>query len=146
MACAAKAKNVAVASRIWASRAVVVANLRGNTTKRCNAMRIELSKAGGHLKFLKNSLAQAALAAGGDAGSFTANRAAMSALMNGQVCLFYSDAEDPMAMFKVRVPNKRLHMHTHTHTPLRQKKWCRHACACLARGRLFDYALRSAHP
>jgi len=78
----------------------LVANLRGNSTKQCNSMRIELSKVGGHLKFLKNSLAQVALSESKNVGLHN-NREVMSSLLNGQVCLLYSDAEDPMALFKV---------------------------------------------
>ena len=82
---------------VWSSKAVVVANMRGNSTKDCNDMRNRLNLAGGGMKFVKNSLAAVAL-------QDMPARGLLERLLRGQVCLIYADPAredgDPMAVLK----------------------------------------------
>eukprot|EP00615_Pteridomonas_danica_P011380 CAMPEP_0114347038 /NCGR_PEP_ID=MMETSP0101-20121206/13563_1 /TAXON_ID=38822 ORGANISM="Pteridomonas danica, Strain PT" /NCGR_SAMPLE_ID=MMETSP0101 /ASSEMBLY_ACC=CAM_ASM_000211 /LENGTH=156 /DNA_ID=CAMNT_0001484073 /DNA_START=112 /DNA_END=582 /DNA_ORIENTATION=- len=59
-----------------------------------NAMRKDLNEIGGNLKFVKNSLVNVAT-------KEYPNRALMGNLLHGQVCLIYSDSENPLDTIKV---------------------------------------------
>jgi len=92
--CAAKLRKVNMAHDIMKSRVVLVANIRANNTKTTNAMRKELAKGNGSLKFIKNSLVNVAVQ------EYT-HRSLMGNLLHGQVCLIYSDADDAIQTIKV---------------------------------------------
>jgi ribosomal protein L10 len=92
--CAAKLRKVNMAHDIMKSRVVLVANIRANNTKTTNAMRKELAKGNGSLKFIKNSLVNVAV-------QEYSHRSLMGNLLHGQVCLIYSDADDAIQTIKV---------------------------------------------
>ena len=91
---AAKTRSVDIARRVFQSRVVIIGQLRGTNTPETNQMRFQLSKTGGSLKFIKNSMARVA------AKEFP-DRVLLGNLLHGKTILIYSDAEDPIATFKV---------------------------------------------
>mmetsp|Transcript_44606 Transcript_44606/g.100736 ORF Transcript_44606/g.100736 Transcript_44606/m.100736 type:complete len:190 (+) Transcript_44606:95-664(+) len=90
---AAKTRFVDIARRVFQSRVVIIGQLRGTNTPETNQMRFQLSKTGGSLKFIKNSMARVA------AKEFP-DRVLLGNLLHGKTILIYSDAEDPIATFK----------------------------------------------
>ena len=58
---AVKVRGANVARQVWANKSVIVANIRGNTTVKCNTMRAALGESNASMKFMKNSMAVAGL-------------------------------------------------------------------------------------
>jgi len=93
---AVKVRGANVARQVWANKSVIVANIRGNTTVKCNTMRAVLGESKASMKFMKNSMAVAGLDA-------TPERAQLANLLHGQVVFLSSNELD---LFKVMAANR----------------------------------------